>query len=199
MKRQVESPETRIVAAYRSGKSIKSIARENKVSEYFVCKILAESGVTGATPTAQIIAKMYSGGASVGTIARELKISRNAVEKYLPYMTSPRRPWTQAEDDIVLSGKIPDGRTQDAANVRRHRLKSSPSRAQWASSPLRDRRTAERLTQAELSKLSDVPVSTIQAFEQGKRDINAASVSIIERLAGALHCSDYRDILSKKL
>lgn len=187
-----------IVSEYESGNTVKTIARANKISEHLVHKVLAEAGITNATPTADIVTKMYADGADIGTIARELGIGRNAVDKYLPYISAPRKPWTSEEDEIVLSGRVPNGRTREAANIRRHRLKNAPSPAKWVDSPLRKKRLAEHLTQAELANISNVPISTIRAFEQGVRDINAASISIIERLSDALHCKDYREILPKK-
>lgn len=195
---QVTNLESRVLEEYGNKKPVSSIAKDNKVSESLVHKVLAEAGITDATPTAKIISQMYADGASVGTIARELNIKRTAVEKYLPYLSSPRKPWTEAEDKIVLSGRIPEGRTKMAANTRRHRLKKSPSPVKWESTPLRTKRIAEHLTQAELANLSDVPVATIRAYEQRTRDINSAPINIIDRLAKILRCKDYREILSKK-
>lgn len=198
MKFQLENLDSRILEEYGNKKPVSAIAKDNKVSESLVHKILAESGITDATPTAKIITQMYADGASVGTIARELNIKRSAVEKYLPYLSSPRKPWTEDEDKIVLSAGTPEGRTEMAANTRRHRLKKSPSPVKWEITPLRTKRIAEHLTQAELANMSNVPVTTIRSYEQRTRDINSAPINIIDRLAKTLRCKDYREILDKK-
>lgn len=190
--------EAKILSDYENKKTVKQIARENEISESLVYKTLAASGITNATPTSKIVAEMYAEGASIGTIARELGIGRTAVNKYLPYVSTPHTPWTSEEDEIVLSGGTPEGRTREAANIRRHRLKKTPKPVQWADSPLRNKRLAEHLTQAELATISDVPVATIRAFEQRTRDIRAASINIIERLSQALRCADYHEILPIK-
>lgn len=195
-----ESLETRILTEFKAGQPLTRIAINLKVSLDVVYKALATNGITDATPTSAIVLQRHAEGASVGTIARELGIGRSAVIKYLPYASGsgPRRPWTDEEDAIVLTGGTPDGRTRRAANLRRHRLKAAPAAANWSDCPLRQRRLAEHLTQAELAQISDVPVATIRAFEQGKRDICVASIQILERLSGALRCENYRDILSDK-
>ena len=44
------------------------------------------------------------------------------------------------------------------------------------------------LSQAELAKLSDTSVRTIQSYEQGIKDINKAEVLRVYRIAKALKC-----------
>lgn len=44
------------------------------------------------------------------------------------------------------------------------------------------------LSQAELAKLADVSVRTLQAYEQGTKDINKAEVLRVYRIAKALKC-----------
>ena len=45
------------------------------------------------------------------------------------------------------------------------------------------------LSQSELSKLSEVPVRTIQQYEQKQKNINKASAETIIKLAKVLNCS----------
>lgn len=52
-------------------------------------------------------------------------------------------------------------------------------------------RTITRLSQAELSIKSGVPIKCIGNYEQGVRDLNHARVDIVYRLSEALGCSIY--------
>ena len=45
------------------------------------------------------------------------------------------------------------------------------------------------MSQRELAETADVPVRTIQQYEQRQKDIRKASYDTVSRLAGALHCS----------
>ena len=45
------------------------------------------------------------------------------------------------------------------------------------------------LSQSELASLCDIPLKTIQNFEQRRKDINKASVDYVIRLSRALHCT----------
>lgn len=54
---------------------------------------------------------------------------------------------------------------------------------------LKMRRNERHLTQKELAWLSDVPLRTIQQYEQRQKSINAAGVETVTRLAQALNCS----------
>lgn len=49
-------------------------------------------------------------------------------------------------------------------------------------------REEKGLSRSELSKLSGVNVRTIEAYEQGLKDINSAKVSTVLTLADALGC-----------
>lgn len=52
-------------------------------------------------------------------------------------------------------------------------------------------RTIRRISQAELSLKSGIPLKCIGNYEQGRRDLNHARVDIIYRLSEALNCSIY--------
>lgn len=56
---------------------------------------------------------------------------------------------------------------------------------------LKTLRVTARLSQAELSIKSGVPIKCIGNYEQGVRDLNRARVDIIYRLSEALNCSIY--------
>lgn len=49
-------------------------------------------------------------------------------------------------------------------------------------------RESRGLTQSQLAKLADIDVRAVQDYEQGKSDINKASVIRVYRLAKALKC-----------
>jgi transcriptional regulator with XRE-family HTH domain len=55
-------------------------------------------------------------------------------------------------------------------------------------SRLADLRNAAELSQSKLAAKSGVPVSAIQQYEIGYRDINGAAVSRVKQLADALGC-----------
>lgn len=61
-------------------------------------------------------------------------------------------------------------------------------------SALQERRKAAGLSQSELARKAEVPVRTIQHFEQGTMDINKAAVVTVLRLAEALGC-EIQDLL----
>lgn len=44
-------------------------------------------------------------------------------------------------------------------------------------------------TQTELAKLADIPLKTLQAYEQGQRDISKAAIRTIYNLAAILRCN----------
>lgn len=44
-------------------------------------------------------------------------------------------------------------------------------------------------TQSELAKLADIPLKTLQAYEQGQRDISKAAIRTIYNLAAILKCN----------
>lgn len=191
----MNSLEERVISEFNDGMSISKIGNICKISVDRILKILVSAGICDATPKAEIVNGRYAEGASVGTIAKELKVTRGAVTKYLPYISSPRKPWTAEENKMVLKGIVPDGRTPNACRQQKHRLLAAKSKTKkWKDSPLRRQRLRIRLTQVELSRVSDVPLSTIRAYEQGTRNINEASISVLNRLAAALQCS-YRDII----
>lgn len=52
-------------------------------------------------------------------------------------------------------------------------------------------RVNNRLSQAELSSKSGVPIKCIGNYEQGVRDLNHARADIVYRLSEALGCSMY--------
>ena len=54
---------------------------------------------------------------------------------------------------------------------------------------LKSYRTKLGLSQNELASLCDIPLKTIQNFEQRRKDINKASVDYVIRLSRALHCT----------
>ena len=56
---------------------------------------------------------------------------------------------------------------------------------------LKFHREIRDMSQSELAKLSGVPRRTIQAYEQGYKDINKAKVETVLQLAKALKCSIY--------
>lgn len=57
-------------------------------------------------------------------------------------------------------------------------------------------RISRNLSQKELAIYSDIPIRTIQQYEQRKKDINKASVSYVCRLAKALNCN-IEDLIEK--
>lgn len=56
-------------------------------------------------------------------------------------------------------------------------------------SNLKLKRTSVDLSQSELAEIAEVPVRTIQQYEQKQKNINAANTETILRLAKALNCS----------
>lgn len=59
---------------------------------------------------------------------------------------------------------------------------------------LKQRRIGAGLSQSELSKISNVPLRTIQQYEQMQKNINSAKVETVLALSQALSC-DIKDIL----
>lgn len=59
---------------------------------------------------------------------------------------------------------------------------------------LKQRRIGAGLSQSELAKISDVPIRTIQQYEQRQKNINSAKVETVLALSQALSC-DIKDIL----
>ena len=59
---------------------------------------------------------------------------------------------------------------------------------------LKQKRLEAGLSQSELSKLSGVPVRTIQQYEQRRKNINSAKVESVLSISKALSC-DINDIL----
>lgn len=53
---------------------------------------------------------------------------------------------------------------------------------------LKTRRLAVGLSQSELARMTDIPVRTIQQYEQGQKDINNARATYVIALARALYC-----------
>ncbi|MEC4271779.1 helix-turn-helix transcriptional regulator [Adlercreutzia sp. R25] len=62
-------------------------------------------------------------------------------------------------------------------------------RARFFRTPLRMRRMAARLSQAQLAIESGVPVRSIQQYEQRRKDLNKAAAETVVALARALFCS----------
>ena len=69
---------------------------------------------------------------------------------------------------------------EDALNERR---------ARFFRPPLRMRRMAAKLSQAQLAVISGVPVRSIQQYEQRRKDLNKAAAETVAALARALFCS----------
>ena len=63
-------------------------------------------------------------------------------------------------------------------------------------SNLKSIRIKRGLSQGQLAIKSHVELRTIQAYEQGYRDINKASYSILNTLAKSLNC-EIKDIIEK--
>ena len=61
---------------------------------------------------------------------------------------------------------------------------------------MKTRRKLLNITQKELSLMSNVPLRTIQQYEQKQKDINKAQVESVIALAKALNC-DVLDIVEK--
>ena len=59
---------------------------------------------------------------------------------------------------------------------------------------LKQKRLEAGLSQSELSKLSGIPVRTIQQYEQRQKNINSAKVESVLSISKALSC-DINDIL----
>ena len=54
---------------------------------------------------------------------------------------------------------------------------------------LKSLRTLAEMSQSELARQAEIPVRTIQQYEQRKKDINKAQGETLLRLARVLHCS----------
>ena len=68
-----------------------------------------------------------------------------------------------------------------------HMIALYNSRKQYSN--LKMKRLESRLSQSELSRLSEVPVRTIQQYEQRQKKINNAGAETIMKLAKVLNCS----------
>lgn len=62
--------------------------------------------------------------------------------------------------------------------------------------PLERLRRAQGLTRKDLAFMADMSLGTLQAYEQGNRDINLISLKNAVALADVLHC-DVRDLMNK--
>lgn len=62
-------------------------------------------------------------------------------------------------------------------------------RCTWYDSALKRMRQEKGITQKELAEKSGVSQRTIQAYEQGRKDINKASVSSVLAMSNALGCN----------
>lgn len=67
--------------------------------------------------------------------------------------------------------------------------------AVFSDSALKRIRAYAKLSQSELARKSEVPVRTIQQYEQKQKDIKAAKVDTVIRLAKALRC-DVEDLMN---
>ena len=67
-----------------------------------------------------------------------------------------------------------------------HMIALYHSRKQYSN--LKMKRLESRLSQSELSRLSEVPVRTIQQYEQRQKKINNAGAETIMKLARVLNC-----------
>lgn len=75
---------TSILRLHEQGLSLKAIARQLKVSEQKVRKILITAGAW-SSPTSRKVAELQAAGKSLDEIAAALGITRNAVLSYTPY------------------------------------------------------------------------------------------------------------------
>lgn len=75
---------TSVLRLHEQGLSIKTIARQLKVSEQKVRKILITAGAW-SSPTSRKVAELQAAGKSLDEIAAALGITRNAVLSYTPY------------------------------------------------------------------------------------------------------------------
>jgi transposase-like protein len=94
-----------IISAYRSGASLRDIARAHSISISTVHRILVAHGEprrgVGAYPRAQTAAQLerdrrirdaYKAGLSMHGVARQLRLSTSLVWKVLAQHNEPRRP-----------------------------------------------------------------------------------------------------------
>ena len=65
----------------------------------------------------------------------------------------------------------------------------------FSDSALKRIRTYARLSQSELARKAEVPVRTIQQYEQKQKDIKSAKIDTVIRLAKALRC-DVEDLMN---
>lgn len=75
---------TSVLRLHEQGLSLKAIARQLKVSEQKVRKILITAGAW-SSPTSRKVAELQAAGKSLDEIAAALGITRNAVLSYTPY------------------------------------------------------------------------------------------------------------------
>lgn len=61
-------------------------------------------------------------------------------------------------------------------------------KGQFVETKIKKLRKRINLTQKELAELSEIPVRTIQQYEQRQKDINKAQVNYLLKLSKALHC-----------
>ena len=85
-----------IVDFYQKSKSIKATAREFKISEQKIRKLLISVGVWHS-PLSDKIQELAASGLSVKKIAEQLKITTGAVDGYLPYIRAPLERWDDPE------------------------------------------------------------------------------------------------------
>ncbi|MBD8948137.1 MAG: XRE family transcriptional regulator [Clostridiales bacterium] len=64
---------------------------------------------------------------------------------------------------------------------------------------LQETRKKEGLSQSELAKAANVPVRMIQEYEQGRKDIDGASLNRLCDLAAALHVKIYEILENEEL
>ena len=75
---------TSVLRLHEQGLILKAIARQLKVSEQKVRKILITAGAW-SSPTSRKVADLQAAGKSLDEIAAALGITRNAVLSYTPY------------------------------------------------------------------------------------------------------------------
>ena len=94
----------------------------------------------------------------------------------------------------------PDGKKVEAFRTRTEASHYLPDYAEgywvefYPSTKLQAVRTAAGMSQRGLSVMAEIPIGTIQKWEQGSKDINRAAVEDVLRLTKALGC-EIEDIL----
>ena len=64
---------------------------------------------------------------------------------------------------------------------------------------LKEIRKKQKITQKELSKLSNVPLRTLQGYEQGEKNIDNAKIDTLAKISIALNCRISELINNKKI